>query len=320
MTCAEVAGAPPASSVRYVYSSKLPIGAGGALTAHLHALDVDLHAVEGHARVLLQHEGDLVDQVLRHRVDVGAVLDDHVQLDMHAHLGGGHHHAAAQARSRQDLGDAVGRRRGRHPHDAVALERGVAHHVGEHVVGHVQIARDLCTHDASSLTLEGPPRAAARATCGTGRDLAFTYLGSIPQAQAPAPHQHATFATWGGVGLGRERMRGRRRRLDRECGSNNRKRAVDRGSIRQRSSKLGHMLGEARKAPSPVVLERANRAVVLGFLGIEHDKGNKPASRTFAEHADAACPAVAVEERMNSIAEHVEADEIAIVVRRLPSS
>ena len=76
---------------------------------------------------------------------------------MHAHLGGGHHHAAAQARSRQDLGDAVGRRRGRHPHDAVALERGVAHHVGEHVVGHVQIARDLCTHDASSLTLEGPP-------------------------------------------------------------------------------------------------------------------------------------------------------------------
>lgn len=39
------------------------------------------------------------------------------------------------------------------------------------------------------------------------------------------------------------------------------------------------MLGEAHEELSPVVLERADRAVVLGFLGVEHDEGDEPPRR-----------------------------------------
>lgn len=39
------------------------------------------------------------------------------------------------------------------------------------------------------------------------------------------------------------------------------------------------MLGEAHEELSPVVLERPDRAVILGFLGVEHDEGDEPPRR-----------------------------------------
>ena len=38
---------------------------------------------------------------------------------------------------------------------------------------------------------------------------------------------------------------------------------------------LRHMLGEAREALSPVVLERPDRAIALNYVGIENDKGGR---------------------------------------------
>lgn len=75
---------------------------------------------------------------------------------------------------------------------------------------------------------------------------------------------------------------------------------------------LRHMPGETHEAPSPVVLERPDRTVILGFLGVEHDKGDKPSSKALAEHDDAARPAVAVEERMDALIEYVETDDVSI--------
>ena len=42
---------------------------------------------------------------------------------------------------------------------------------------------------------------------------------------------------------------------------------------------LRHMLGETHEALSPVVLERADGSVTLGFLGVEHDEGDEPPRR-----------------------------------------
>ena len=75
---------------------------------------------------------------------------------------------------------------------------------------------------------------------------------------------------------------------------------------------LGHMLGEADEALSPVVLERPDGAVVLGFLRVKHDEGNETAAQALAEHDDAARSAVAVEERMDPLVEYMEADDVAI--------
>ena len=82
-------------------------------------------------------------------VDVGAILDDDVQVDMHAVLGGIDDHAAAQTRRRQDLGNAVGGVRGGHAHDAIAFERGMTDHVGQHVVGHMKLSRNRSAHEFS---------------------------------------------------------------------------------------------------------------------------------------------------------------------------
>ena len=46
-----------------------------------------LDAGQRHVGVLGQGEAHLVDEVLGHGQDVGAVLDDHVQVDMHARFG-----------------------------------------------------------------------------------------------------------------------------------------------------------------------------------------------------------------------------------------
>ena len=78
------------------------------LLAHLHALHVHLYPVERDASVLGQGERYLVDEVLRHRVDVRAVFDAHVQFDVHAAVGRGHHHAATKPGGREYLRDAVG--------------------------------------------------------------------------------------------------------------------------------------------------------------------------------------------------------------------
>ena len=127
------------------------IGAGGkalgrALLADLHALHMHFNPVQRAARILLQDERDLVDQVLGHRVDIGAVLDDDVQRHVHAGVGGGDRHAAAQAAGGQDLGDPVGSGRCGHADDAVALERGVADHVGQDIVGNVEVAGNGIVH------------------------------------------------------------------------------------------------------------------------------------------------------------------------------
>ena len=71
-------------------------------------LGVNIHTGQRHARVLLQREADLVDEVAGNRGYVGAVFHDDVQIDVHALFQRADHHAAAQARGGQDLGDAVG--------------------------------------------------------------------------------------------------------------------------------------------------------------------------------------------------------------------
>ena len=54
--------------------------------------------------------------------------------------------AAAQAGRGQDLRDAVGRGRGGHADDAVAFERSIADHVGQYVIGNVEVARYRIVH------------------------------------------------------------------------------------------------------------------------------------------------------------------------------
>ena len=107
---------------------------------------VDLDAIERDARVLLERERDLVDEVLGNGANVRAVLDDDVQRHVHAGVGGGDRHAAAQAAGGQDLGDPVGSGRCGHADDAVALERGVADHVGQDIVGNMEVAGNGIVH------------------------------------------------------------------------------------------------------------------------------------------------------------------------------
>ena len=80
------------------------------LAADFDALHVHVDAVDRHLGVLGQREGHLLDEVAGDRVDVRPVLDDHVEVHVHAGVGGRDHHAAAQAGVRQDLRDAVSHR------------------------------------------------------------------------------------------------------------------------------------------------------------------------------------------------------------------
>ena len=144
------------------------------LFADLHALHVDLDAVERNARVLLERERDLVDEVLGNGADVRAVFDDDVKLDVDPGLGARNDHAAAQARGGQDLRDAVDGVRSRHADDAVAFESRVADHVGQNVVGNMQVARNRCAHDAPFATRAKP-----------NRPRVIIQKGSIAQGKAP---------------------------------------------------------------------------------------------------------------------------------------
>lgn len=65
---------------------------------------------------------------------------------------------------------------------------------------------------------------------------------------------------------------------------------------------LRHVLDEAHKAPSPVALERADRAVALNNVGIENDEESELASKAFAGRHDATHHVVAVEERKDTLA------------------
>ena len=97
-------------------------------------------AVKRHLDVRIERIGDVVDEVLGHGADVGAVLEDDVDIDVDAGLRGRDLDAAAEAVRRQQRRDAVLQRGRGHPDDAVAFHRGLAGDVGDYVIGDMQVA------------------------------------------------------------------------------------------------------------------------------------------------------------------------------------
>ena len=99
----------------YVYLLGKP-----TLSSDFDALDMNGNAFDGNLGVLGQFVGNVVDEVLRHGVDVGAVLHDDVHVDVDACLLARHDDAATKAVGGQDVREAV-RGSGRsHADDAVA--------------------------------------------------------------------------------------------------------------------------------------------------------------------------------------------------------
>lgn len=110
------------------------------LTAYLDALYMHLNFVKRNTRILGQSETYLIDEIAGNRLDVGTVFYDHIKLYMDTRIGGIDHNAAAQARCRQDLCNAIDGTRGGHSHDPVAFHGGITDDIGQNVVRDMQIA------------------------------------------------------------------------------------------------------------------------------------------------------------------------------------
>ena len=118
------------------------------LLSDFDALDMNGNAFDGNLGVLGQFVGNVVDEVLRHGVDVGAVLHDDVHVDVDACLLARHDDAATKAVGGQDVREAV-RGSGRsHADDAVAAQSGIAGKIGENVIRDMEISGNLLRHES----------------------------------------------------------------------------------------------------------------------------------------------------------------------------